>query len=341
MEAPEPPLESKKRPIWAVVLLVGVLGLAALPFWLDARSEARTPTGEDLGGAVAAVRARFRDGDAVRVEPSWWTLPWQGLVGLGDGTETWPFPALLASEELDPVEALGARRLFVVAGFGREADKPELLGGGADGAEAVFESETVNVAVYENEPMTRLRTMTRDLERLRVGRRWAPGEDVKACPFKNGKHRCGRDGWMDVAPEPRVVARREVMWLFAHPGPDGTELELVWDGLEVATERGPTWVYLRVGPSLEAVRHAEGHDVVVQTLVDGVVVDEVAVPPRAFAMERRAISLSGRGAAGRGTVDVAFRIRTTDQAWRETMLEADLIDTLPEALRAWATGVVE
>lgn len=327
--------------MWAWALLVGVLGLAALPFWLDARSEARTPTGEDLGGAVAAVRARFQDGDAVRVEPSWWTLPWQGLIGMGKGTETWPFPALLTSEEFDPVDALGARRLFVVAGFGRDPERPGLLGGGSQGAERLFESETVKVAVYVNEPMARLRTMTREWERLRVGRRWAPGEEVKPCPFKNGKHRCGRDGWMDVAPEPRVVAQREVMWLFAHPGPDGTELELAWDGLEVATERGPTWVYLRVGPSLEAVRHAEGHDVVVQTLVDGVVVDEVALAPRRFAMERRAISLAGRGDGGRGAVDVAFRIRTTDQAWRETMIEADLIDTLPEALRAWATGVVE
>lgn len=331
----------QRRPWWAWALLVGVLGLAALPFWLDARSEARTPTGEDLGGAVEAVRARFQDGDAVRVEPSWWTLPWQGLIGMGEGTETWPFPALLTSEEFDPVDALGARRLFVLAGFGREPERPELLGGGSEGAERLFESETVRVAVYENEPMARLRTMTREWERLRVGRRWGPGEDIKPCPFKNGKHRCGRDGWMDVAPEPRVVAQREVMWLFAHPGPDGTELELAWDGLEVATERGPTWVYLRVGPSLEAVRHAEGHDVVVQTLVDGVVVDEVAVAPRRFAMERRAISLAGRGVAGRTAVDVAFRIRTTDQAWRETMIEADLIDTLPEALRAWATGVVE
>jgi hypothetical protein len=323
------------------LLLAMVLGLAALPFWLDARSEARTPTGEDLGQAVAAVRAKFEDGDAVRVEPSWWTLPWQGLVGMGEGTEMWPFPALLSSEALDPVEALGARRLFVVAGFGREPERPALLGGGSEGADEIFRSETVAVALYENEPMKRLRTMTKEWERLRVGRRWAPGEELKRCPFKTGKHRCGRDGWMDVAPEPRVVAQREVMWLFAHPGPPETELELAWDGLEVVTEKGPTWVYLRVGPSLEAVRHPEGDDVVVQTLVDGVVVDEVAVAPRHFEMERRAISLAGRGVGESGTVGVAFRIKTTDQAWRETLIEADLLDGLPDALRAWATGIVE
>ncbi|HRE91967.1 MAG TPA: hypothetical protein PK095_22805, partial [Myxococcota bacterium] len=96
-----------------------------------------------------------------------------------------------------------------------------------------------------------------------------------------------------------------------------------------------------VGPSLEAVRHAEGDDVLVQTLVDGVVVDEVAVAPRRFDMERRAISLAGRGREGQATVGVAFRIKTTNPAWRETMIEADLLDGLPAALRAWATGIVE
>jgi len=37
---------------------------------------------------------------------------------------------------------------------------------------------------------------------------------------------------MDVALEPRVVWRREVNWLFVHPGPPGSTLEVAWPGLE-------------------------------------------------------------------------------------------------------------
>jgi hypothetical protein len=227
----------------------------------------------------------------------------------------------------------------VVAGFAREPELPMLLrGDGTDNqGEQVFESETVNVAVHELEQAKRLRTLSRDWEKLAVARRWAPGEALAPCPFKNEKHRCGRDGWLDVAPEPRVVARREVVWLFTHPGPDGTELELRWDGLPATGDRGATWLYVRVGPSLEAVRHGDGADVIVQTLIGDEVVDEVAVAPLVFDLQRRAISLAGRGEA----VDVTFRIKTTNQSWRETMLEADVLDILPSALRNWATGIVE
>lgn len=318
--------------------LASVTVLAALPFWADWRSEARVPTSGDLGGAVEAVRARFEAGDAIRVEPSWWTLPWQALTGLGPEATTWPFPALLMSEELDPMEALGRRRLFVVAGFGREATLPPLLGGNAVGpGEEVFTSETVDVRVHTLPEVRRLKTLGREWQSAVVGRRFGPGERLTPCPFKNGKHRCGRDSWMDVAPEPRVVGRREVNWLFVHPGPVGSELELTWRGLPGETERGPTWLFVRAGPSLEAVRHGEGDEVVVETLIGSEVVDRFALAPLAFEMERRAVSLAGRGAS----VDVTLRIHTSNPAWRETLLEADVLDALPDVARSWANAVVE
>lgn len=317
--------------------LVGVVVLGVLPFWADARSEARTPTGEDLNGAVAAVREAFEPGDAVHVEPTWWTLPWQGLTGMGDGTETWPFPSLMISEEVDPLEALGHKRVFVVAGFSRQAELPPLVAPSGVSRRDLFQSPTVNAAVWEVDGAKRLRTMMAEWEKLVVERRWSPDEDKTLCVFKSGKHRCGRDGWMDVAPEPRVVERREVLWLFAHPGPGGTALEVSWKDLPTSGERGPTWLYVRVGQSLEAVRHGDGAPVVVETLVDGEVVDAVTLTQLAFRMERRAIRLGGE----RPTVTVTVRVTSDDPAWRETMLNADVLDYLPLALREWATAVIE
>jgi len=317
--------------------LVGVVALGVLPFWADARSEARTPTGEDLNGAAAAVREAFEPGDAVHVEPTWWTLPWQGLTGMGEGTETWPFPSLMISEEIDPLEALGHKRIFVVAGFARAPDLPPLVAPSGVLRRDLFQSATVNAAVWEVDGAKRLRTLMAEWETVVVERRWSPDEAKTLCAFKNGKHRCGRDGWMDVAPEPRVVERREVFWLFTHPGPKGSALEVSWKDLPTAGERGPAWLYVRFGPSLAAVGHGVGTPVVVETLIDGEVVAAVALELLAFRMERRAIRLGGE----REVVTVTFRVTTEDPAWRETMLNADVLDQLPVALREWATVVVE
>lgn len=332
--------ETERRPWQAMLLglgLAGVCTLAILPFFADARSRDRVPDDEELARAVATIRADFREGDAVRVEPSWWVLPWHRLERMGPGTEAWPFPALLVSEDFDPVEAYGFERLFVIAGFGREPELPRELSGAGRAPIEIHRGDDVAVARWDLEPGLRLRTLTREWDKLAVERSFGPGEPAVPCKLRGNKHRCGRDGWMDVALESRVVWRREVRWLFVHPGPQGARLEVSWPGLPRSSERGPTWLYVRVGPSLEAVRHPEGKEVAIEVLVDDVVVDRFALEPRRFWMERRAIRMP----AGGEDATVRFRVTCEENGWRETMLEADVLATLPEPLRAWATAIVE
>lgn len=318
-------------------VLLGVCLLATLPFFANATSEGRVPHEEDTRAAVVAIRAQFEDGDAVWVEPSWWVLPRHALEHMGAGTEGWPFPALMASEDFDPVEAYGYNRLFVLAGFAREPALPPELAGAGFAASEIQRSETTAVARYEVGPSLRLRTLTKEWPNLEVSRRYGPDEKPTPCRFKNDKHRCGRDSWMDVALEGRVVWRREVHWLFVHPGQPGSLLEVSWPGLQRETKAGPTWLYLRIGPTLEAVRHPEGKNVVVEVLIDGVEVDGFELLPHRFWMERRAIKMP----AGSGRARVSFRISCEEAAWRETVLEADVLTSLPAPLRAWATTVVE
>lgn len=323
---------------WAWLLWVGLLGvcaLAVLPFLADAKSAARVPQDAEMAAAVQAVRADFKDGDAVWVEPSWWVLPRHALERMGAGTDTWPFPALMTSEDFDPVEAYGYERLFVVSGFGREPALPPELAGATLPKTELMRSERTAVARYEMGPPIRLRTLSKEWTQLEVARRY--GEDEKPCRFKNGKHRCGRDSWLDVGPEARVVWRREVEWLFTHPGPDGSLLDVSWPKLERTTEAGPTWFYLRIGQTLEAVRHPEGGNVAIEVFVDGQSVDRFELLPQRFWMERRAIKMP----SGKGPARVTVRVSSVDPGWRETVMEADVLTTLPETLRAWATNVVE
>jgi len=325
------------RTWFLAIALAGVCVVATLPFFADARSGARVPDAEESAAATAVIRAAFAEGDAVWVEPSWWLLPRHALEHMGPGTDAWPFPALMVSEDFDPVEAYAYRRLFVLAGFARAPSlPPELAAAGLVGTE-LYGGETVAVARYELGPSPRLRTLTREWPNLEVARRFAGEATPTPCRFRAGKHRCGRDSWMDVALEPRVVWRREVDWLFVHPGPQGSSLEVGWSGLQRESNSGPTWFYLRIGPTLEAVRHAEGGDVSVQVAIDGQEVDRFALDPHRFWMERRAIRMP----SGAGRARVSIAIASDDPAWRETVLEADVLTELPEPLRAWATHVVE
>ncbi len=285
--------------------------------------------------ALKALRAHFREGDAIRVEPSWWTLPWSGLVGVDSSSESWPFRTLLTSELIDPVEALGHAGLLVLSGFARQPDLPEAIAQAGLSKDVVYSSETISVARWTLDRVTRLRTLTKDLKFLSV-KRSPPGGALKTCHFSGGKHRCGSESWLDVGLEERVVAAREVEWLFVHPGGSGASLSVEWKDLPRATEKGRTWLFLRVGPSLDAVRHPEGREVNVEVSIDGAVVDMFSVPPRRFDLERRAILMP----EGSGEANVSVKITCEDAAWRETMLEADVLDHLPATLEKWATSVV-
>lgn len=332
---------NEQRPRWAfglaLVALLVVIAVAVLPLWADARSRSRTPEDAEVALAVAAIRGAFEDGDAVWVEPSWWVVPRHGLERMGAGTERWPFPALMVTEDADPVELHGYRRLFVLAGFQREPRPPPELAMLDLPGEVIFQGEDVAVARWDLGESPRLRTLTREWKKLEVSRRFSSGEAPTPCRLRRDKHRCGRDSWMDVALEPRVVWRRETDWLFVHPGPAGSTLDVSWDGLARTHAGQPTWLYLRVGQTLEAVRHPEGKPVLVQVLIDEREVDAVALDPHRFWMERRAIRLP----AGEGDARVTIRISTEDPAWRETVLEADLLSALPASLAAWATAVIE
>jgi len=341
VERPEASAGVESRKGSRTWLLAGVLVVvclvAALPFYADAMSAGRVPHEEDTAAAVAAVRNDFEDGDAVWVEPSWWVVPRHALERMGAGTDAWPFPALLVHEDFDPVEAYGYKRLFILAGFGREPSLPPELDEAGFANTVVQLSETTAVARYEVGPSLRLRTLTKEWTKLEVARRYAPEEKWSPCPFKADKHRCGRESWLDVALEGRVVWRREVNWLFVHPGPPGSQLEVAWPRLQRESGSGPTWLYVRIGLTLEAVRHPEGKAVAVEVLIDEREVDRFELEPRRFWMERRAIKMP----PGTDPARVSIRIGSEEPAWRETVLEADVLTELPVPLRNWATNVIE
>ena len=82
---------------------------------------------------------------------------------------------------------------------------------------------------------------------------------------------------------------------------------------------------------------AEGKPVQVVISIDGIERDRFELEPHRFWMERRAIMMPAGDAAAR----VSFTITCEENGWRETVIEADVLSSLPEPLRNWATAVSE
>lgn len=328
----------RARTRWLRALQAGALltaiGLGVVPFAADAVREGRAPTDAGVNAATRAIRASFRAGDAVVVVPSWYTLPWRALERMGPGTDAWPYPALLLSEDLDVLDVLTHRRLWVLTGFDRAADAPELVAGALSGRVEVplqVDDGHVAVARYDVAGVEPLKRLSRDAAEL-VVRRGPPGGKMTACKWRGDRHRCNRDGVLDLHREDRVVARHTVDWFMAVPGDGGEALEIDWPKLPA----GGNWLFVRAGWTQQAVREPAGSSTTLTIFVDGKVADTVELPPQRYELERRAVRLDSDK-----PVTVTLRVQADELDARELMLEADVLPTLPDVLRAWATSVVE
>lgn len=332
----EAPQTSSRSAGWLRAVQVGALAtalaLGIMPFAADARRAGRVPDEAAIAAATRVIRAEFRPGDAVLVDPSWYPLPWHALEKIGPGTEAWPFPALFASEDADPVAVVGHRRLWVIGAFDRAPDAPEVVRDRVRSREDVaLGVEHVALARYELDPITPLRTLTKDAEQL-VVRRGPEGGKMTPCKWRGERHRCGRDAVLDLHLEDRIVSHIQVAWLMAVPGERGEVLEVDWPKLPA----GGSWLYLRAGFTMQAVREPAGTETTVVVLVDGREVDRFVLAPHRYVLERRAIRL-----AGDQPTTVTLRIGADELDARELMVQADVLPTLGEGLRAWATNVVD
>ena len=323
------------------VLLAVAIVLAWVPLGADVQRAEHVPTADAVKAATDTIRAEFKAGDAVVVVPSWFQDPWRALQMMGPGTDTWPYPALFPSENLDLVDALAFERLWVLSAFGRPAEPPEILASELGARVDFTMADGVALARYELAGLRRIRTLSRELGQLEVARGW--GGPLERCRSSADQVRCGHEGWYDIWIEDHIVYHQHVRWPYTHPGPSGP-LEITWRGLQAETKSGKspdsTWLFVRVGFTLQAVRQPEGKAVSVSIAVGGREVDAFELAPYRYWMERRAIRLQGYASDDR-RVDVTVRLTTPDNGWRETMMEVDVLDRLPESLRSWATHVAE
>jgi len=323
----------KQANVWrAAVLGVGVL-IALAPFVVDAVRGKEIPIPATVEAVAKAVRSRFADGDCVVVRPAWFSSVLTRLTDMGRGTEAWPFEALMGSEDLDPLALGTCAHLWWIDFLGRRTGPAPLTLDEVLSAEPLplLDPEVaVRAAVtrFEPRPLTRYRTLSRGLEKAEIYR-GARGADGVKCRYRGDRHRCETDPWLDVRLEGRHVGHHEVYWPYVHPGPGDQDLRIVWppDAAVLRAGGDPAWLIVRMGHSMEAVRHAEGTEVSVEIRIDGTLMDTVTLAPRRWELVHRVFPV----APGAAWPTVEFRIHTDDPNWRETLLDADFTDRVPAA----------
>jgi hypothetical protein len=310
-------------------LAIGV-GLALAPIAVDAIRAAGEPGPDEPDRAAALIREGWQVGDCAVVRPPWFPMVLSRLQGLGEGTDAWPFPALMAAEELDPI-ALGAcQRVWWMSWFGWDAGPAPLSAADVVSSTAYPEAGAAFELIrHVLRPLRVFRTLSADLPSARVFR-GAPGSEGVRCRSSGGRHLCQRDPWLDVRLEARHVGHHEVEWPFLHPAAGGEVLRVVWPGVDAPRPpHDEAFLVVRAGFSMEAVRHPDGSPVTLEILVGGEARGSVVIEPLDWTLHQRVIPL-GRGVAW---PDIELRIAAAgDPGWRELLADAVIVDRVPEGL---------
>ena len=306
----------------ATLFLAGAVALSIGSVLATSNRLENIPTDAALERAAAQVRKDFRAGDAVRVVPPWNEGLWLRLQDIGEGTERFPFPALLRGDRVDPMTLYSFKRLWLIGTFGMP---PALSADIAEGGRELSRRDLgggVSVALFALPKVAHKGRLTRDLRRLKVTRRSKTRE--KNCPLTGKRYRCGKPGWGNPHVETRDVFHNEVSWLLAHAPPGRETLTVTW-----RAPRGKTLI-VRAGFSLQGVRKEPGSPTKLRVLVDDVVKADITVPPHRYLLFRRAVALDAKRRHA-----IRFEVSANDHRYRQLMLEADVIDEVPPGLQRW------
>lgn len=337
--------DSVKAPVksqrWMALPLVGVLGVALAPLYADVQSQKRVPQPHELDQVVETLKNQMVAGDRLRVEPEWWLEPYEGVRATIAEHEAWPFPSLLRSEGLDVLEASLAKRLYLVTGFGREVKAPEGLTQTLKNPELLSKSERVSLTRWEVQGVQSLRRLSDELSHIQVKRGSMDGQ-LSVCPKLDQTHLCPGEGFRHVRLEARVTGHQEVFWPFVHPATQ-ERLVLHWN-LHTPRQAKENlakakWLYVRLGQTFEAISHPEGSEVVLEVFTRGQSRGSFAIKPHDFQLYRLAFSLDDEDL--REQHGIQLELRAEDASWRETVIQADILDGLSSDLRAWTHIVVD
>lgn len=316
-----------KRPvnrsqIVALVVLTAALGLSVGSVISSSNRLAIIPDAQVVKQAVDLVRNDFEPGDAVRVEPYWNENLWLPLQNMGTGTNRFPFPAFLKGAFLDPVTLMKYKQVWVIGTYAKSARLPEALAAGSSETFRKKVGPGVEVARYTLPALGVTASLTDDFSKLKVSRKQA--KKTIPCPLRGKRFVCGKKGWENPSIDTRDVFHNEVTWLMAHAPRRGQTLKIDWK-----PAKGKSLI-VRTGFTLEGVRKDAGDDTTVTVYVGDKQVSQILLSPNRYILARRLIALPADTPP-----KIRFEVSTKQHDYRQVMLQADVVDQVPDPVKAW------
>lgn len=303
----------------ATATLLVILGLACWSLWAELQSPVAADSDAALAEAIEQVRAGFAPGDVVMVTPEWDERPWAPLHGVGVGAQDWPFEALAGRGPVDAADLLTFERAWVIGTFGRAPVLPlAAVDGPAEWSEDFGDGvSVVRYRIVAARPVARL---TDGLKDARVRRIPADAHTPRTCHWKDGRHDCDLEHWLDVKVDRRDVGHRERSWVYAHPGPGSDRLSIQWGQIPAGGS-----ALVRFGFTQASTRHDEGSVTRVRLLLGDELVETVELEPTDYGIERRLLTAQTRSS-------LTIEVEADDPSWREVMLQIDIMESVPPSL---------
>ncbi len=302
----------------AFVGAVAIFATAAAMLVLRTNRHAVAPDDASLTAAAKILARDVQKGDAIGFHPEW------------SASQKWRFAdaykknglkyddALIVGDPTDLWDADGFKRLWVVSTHNRASTlklptrrlRDEDLDHGTE--LMLFDLGTSRTA-YD------LRKHLGDA----VVERKQPDGTMKRCNWNGeSKHLCGGDWWLDVFDSVHEVGNSRHNGFMVQPGGK--------DGLTRVTWQRPAPARVlagRVGLRLWAVRNDVGSDTNVRALVGDRVVWSIVLHKGDFAWHPFEVRLQPTDAG----LPVAFEFAAQDGNWRQTVLDARLLDATAAA----------
>ncbi len=302
----------------AFVGALAIFAAAAAMIVLRTGRHAVAPDDASLAAAAKILMRDVQKGDAIGFHPEWSaSQKWRFVEAYRQNALKYD-ESLIVGDPTDLWDADGFKRLWVVSTHNRagtlKLPARRLRDEDLDhGTELLLYDMGVSRTAYD------LRKHLADA----VVERQQPDGSIKRCIWNGeAKHICGGDWWLDVSDAVHEVGNSRHNGLMIQPGGHNGLARITWP------RPAPARVLAgRVGLRLWAVRNDIGSDVKVRALVGDRDVWSIVLHKGDFTWHPFEVRLAP-GDAGR---PVAFEFTATDGNWRQTVIDARLLDATEAA----------
>lgn len=306
-----------------LLALVFFVSMGIYAFLLPGIQDARLPSEASARHCGERLAAGFKDGDLVRIEPSWYSTTQRLLLGALEERSHYPFRWFDERDPLVPEHHWRFKRLWILHAH-------ELSGRDLEDILPVDHRITSRytcgkglVLALVDLPQAELRfDMIRDLPKA-VVRRQEAGKKPRPCRWTGSGHDCGGKWWQDVRALPKDAGGSRRECVFLEPAPDKGRVEIGFPKVRFGA-RTVIWG----GLSISGARRDAGGDIRLEVRVgDALVVDHVE-PRAAYRWQR--FELDTSEVQGR-ELPLVFTVSAKKSGWRQFCLDAVSVDeVVPE-----------